>query len=271
MGLDEEPLMAVLYSYFDESGKFQNHDVVSFAGVCGDIHQMEVFGRKWRELLRRIDVPAFKMSDAVRYGTRWSDRVPAQTVSERIKVLLPFVKCFCDHTEVRYGISLDAKAFKDLEFNERKALGAADDPHYVAFLLTVLELARRVSGPQGYFSLICDDEEKTAEPCYRYYRRVKKLNREDRRIAAKKMACIGFADDEAFPPLQAADMFSSLMRLEASRRFFGQPHDFIELLEPLDGKVDFTFADRTAMESLSNSLKTLEDKHGNLRDAPERF
>jgi hypothetical protein len=47
--------MASLYAYFDESGKFKDHKIVSFCGFVADFQQSEAFAGDWRYLLRRND------------------------------------------------------------------------------------------------------------------------------------------------------------------------------------------------------------------------
>jgi hypothetical protein len=243
--------MPVLYAYFDESGKFVNQDIVAFGGVCGDLSQMEKFDRLWRRELRKARLPALKMSRAMKNEVALSEVIPAQSVKDRIKALRPFALCIRDHAEHALGLAIDVAAFRDLPKRTRMVLGSLDDPHYVMFLRTLTHLLDYA--PNDHVSLVCDDEEQTAEPCYKYYRRVKKVY-----PPAERLGGIGFADDEAFPVLQAADMMASLVRLEAGKRFFYRDFDYWELLE--------LFRDRNVLHAAFLDRALL---HGLIADADE--
>ena len=246
----------VIYAYFDESGKFQRHDVVAFGGICSDLQQLEKFDKLWRRELRKAKITAFKMNAALRNDVALSPAIPAQTVRERIKALTPFALCIRDHAEHCLGLSIDVKAFSELPKVARHVLGSVDDPHYVMFLRTLTHLLDYAPGDR--LSLVCDDEEQTAEPCYKYYRRVKKVYQPD----GARLAGIGFADDEAFSALQAADMMASLVRLEAQRRFFGQSFDYRELIELFIGRdVLYTaFMDRGMLFGLVDEAQELASR-----------
>lgn len=248
--------MAVIYSYFDESGKFRSKDVVAFGGLCADLHSMTAFDRVWRRELRRANLPYLKMSDAVRCNTALSDRIPAQSPSERLKALLPFVSAIKDHSDLVLGMAIDVQAFRELKKDFRFGLGSIDDPHYIMFLRTVAKLAQEC-GERDFVSLICDDEEETAEHCYKYYRRVKKIDA----ALGGKIGSIGFGDDAAFPALQAADVIASLVRLEAERRFFDKPFDYLDLLDVFEVKKNLYIGlfDRARLQRLQETSAELEE------------
>jgi hypothetical protein len=241
--------MAVLYSFFDESGKFKTKDVIAVGSICADLHSMTAFDRIWRRELRRVALPCIKMSDAIRYNTALSERVPAQSLSERIEVLRPFIMAIRDHAQLALGLALDVEAFKELKKDFRFELGSVDDPHYLMFMRTFLRLIEEC-GDGDYVSLICDDEEQTAEPCYKYYRRIKKIDP----TRGAKLGSIGFADDEVFPGIQAADMLAWLTRLYAEKKFFGRPFDYEELFYPFESpkkNLHLGFYDRERLNKLT--------------------
>ena len=104
-------------------------------------------------------------------------------------------------------------------------------------------------------ALICDGDRSTAWDCYRHYRGIKDADIEIR----KKIVSLGFANDEYFPALQAADMLAYLSRLEAKRRFYRDHYTFPRLFDYLTKErgADKTvwrqlFADEAMIRNLSN-------------------
>ena len=76
--------------------------------------------------------------------------------------------------------------------------------------------------------MICDDDEQTAINCFKFYRKVRIVNATSR----QRLAAITFADDKSFRALQAADMLSSLMRLDTYRQFYDYKPLFDHLTKP---------------------------------------
>lgn len=224
---EREPLMAAIYAHFDESGKFKDQSVVSFCGVIGSLSQVVSFDREWRSALHRQRLEHLTMKDALKFNTPLSKTKPALGVQKRSSVLHGFAKVITDHFEIGLGAAVDVKAHQAQSTKKaRQVLG--DDPHYTSFLRVLLELLD-FANEEDKISLVCDDEQTTALPCYEYYRRVKSTWPK----ATQKLVSICFADDKAVPSLQAADMLSSLVRLEAKRRFNGASYDFESVFHAL--------------------------------------
>lgn len=66
--------MGVIYAYFDESGKHNDHPVVSFTGVCTRPEALGPFDAEWQALLRQYGLDELHMVKAVRRLAR-SERV----------------------------------------------------------------------------------------------------------------------------------------------------------------------------------------------------
>jgi hypothetical protein len=56
--------MAILYGYFDESGKHQDHPVVTFSGVCAMESKIPAFNDAWGMLRRLVRRPVLAHAPA---------------------------------------------------------------------------------------------------------------------------------------------------------------------------------------------------------------
>lgn len=253
--LIRDPLMAILYVYFDESGKKSDHPVVTITCVCVTQPKLHQFEDAWGVLLRRYDLPGLHMMKAARLSQKYGCLMPArQSAEQRMNALIPFADCINEHLE--YGViqAIDIKGFRTIFAH------AKDDPYYLAFDRAMLELANYTQ-KEDRISLICDDDTQTAWDCYRHYRKV----RGERADIQKKTIALSFADDDYFPALQAADMVAYLSRLEAKTRFYGDRYNFQRLFNHLitDKGVGFmkwvaAFADQKVLESTGEALRKLK-------------
>src|SRR5437870_3860002 len=133
--------MGVFYSYFDESGKKGDNPVVTFCGVCAPHTKLRAFEDDWRGILRHHGLTAFHMIEASRNGRPYGNRMPAQTATERIQRLKPFINCINEHLELGLIQAWDVKGFREWSAIENAAkLGKPDDPYYPAFARAILEL-----------------------------------------------------------------------------------------------------------------------------------
>jgi hypothetical protein len=255
--LQREPILAILYCYFDESGKKGDHPVVTFSGVCIPQSRLQGFDDAWNALLRRYGIPWLHMARASRLSEKVGSLMPArQTDTERDNALLPFADCINDHFE--YGLlqAMDVEGFNAMSKNARAKLGNTTDPYYIAFVRGVQELMHYVQADDK-ISIICDDDVETAWACYQHYRAIRRADP----VIREKTVSLTFADDKHFPALQAADMLSFLARLEAKMRFYGDRYSFRKLYLSLttDKGVGFTkwaamLADKKMIQGLSDAL-----------------
>lgn len=247
--------------FFDESGKFNDHAVVAFGGVAARTELFQnSFVADWRFLLHDCGLICLSVKDAFNYRRPLSAKVEALGLNERIKVILPFIACIRLHLQLIVGCAIDVEAFKRLPSHYYQVLG--DNPIFTAFLSMVMEVLKDIP-TDDQLSFICDDEEETALPMYKFYRRVKLVMPEVR----DQMAAISFADDRYLFGLQAADIISSLIRQEAGREFFGQDYEYRPLFEvlkefPKNGesvrRFGVAFCDKKKLTGLADNL--LKDK-----------
>jgi Protein of unknown function (DUF3800) len=219
--------MAIFCAYFDESGKHKDHPVVTFTGVCAWPAKIQLFDDAWNALLNQYGLRSLHMKAASRLSKKLCEKMPGnQTADQRIEALKPFADCINKHLEVGLIQAWDVKGFNAMSKDARAKLGNVEDPYFLAFARGVSELVEYVR-EEDRIALICDDDRDTAWDGYRHYRGIKAADEEIR----KKTISLGFADDDYFPALQAADMAGFLARHEARRYFYGIPATFSKLFD----------------------------------------
>lgn len=247
--------MAILNAYFDESGKHKDHPVVAFCGVVASIDKLQKFDVAWKELLTAYGLKTLHMRDASDANKHLSDKLPVQTLGQRIEALKPFADCI---NRLERGIveAVDVAGFNGLSPTALARIGNPNDPYYFAFARGILELAEKVSS-EDQISLICDEDPETAPMCYAHYEALKVADDK----VKEKIVSLTFASDEHFPCLQAADMVAYLARREARFRFYNKKDAFQELFHYLisDPEADATkwialFADEKMLKNLSAVL-----------------
>jgi len=247
--------MGVFHAYFDESGKSNDHPIVTFCGVCAPIAKINHFRVDWEGLLRYYGIDELHMARASNPSIALSQKIPAQTLEERVNALRPFADCINEKLEIALLQAWDVAGFANLSPVAKKSLGDPKDPYYTAFARAMLELDHYVQS-DDYLSLVCDDDAETAWECYQHYRAIRNVDES----LKKKTISLAFADSKAFPALQAADMISWLARREARHLFYGDAfpmHDFFEYVTTPQkvGKTQWLkmFADKPAIKKLSDA------------------
>ncbi len=213
--------MGIFQTFFDESGKFKDHKIISFCGFGAKAGNLKDFDSAWEYQLRRTGMNALHMVDACRINKRLGRLIGAQSLSDRINDLKPFADCIRNHLELGVATVFEVEGYASFTDMAKKALGGSDNPFYTQFLRTMQIVSEYVTTGEP-IALTCDEDESTAWWCYKIYSRVKKV---DRRIG-RHLVAISFANDQHFPALQAADMLSFLCRLQANGEFYGIDYDF---------------------------------------------
>jgi hypothetical protein len=253
--------MAIMYAYFDESGKKSDHPVVTLSGVCLSQEKLQRFDDAWNTLLRQYGLPWLHMVKAAKLGVKVCEKMHnKQTASERTDALIPFADCINEHFEYGFLQAMDVHGFASMSKKAKYGLGDTCDPYYMAFTRAVLELLEYLQSDDR-LSLICDDDMETAPSCYMHYRALRRVHP----AAREKTVCLSFADDKYFPALQAADMVAYLSRLEARSRFYpGDRYSFRRLFSHLTKQrgVGFItwkmmFADKAMLKLLSEKLEKI--------------
>ena len=211
-------------TFFDESGKFNDHDVISFGGVSGYAEHVNHFANEWGRLLHQNGMKEFSVKSAFNHRRPLGNRNKALGVRARVAALKPFVQCIRTHLSVVSGVAIDVVAFKAAPPKLQAAY--TKDPIIMAFLRALIYVLD-FTPKNDKVSFICDDDEAQAWNFYQLYRRVKKIWPG----ARKKLAALSFADDEFLWGLQAADLVSGLMRMEARKLWFKTPYQYRSLFK----------------------------------------
>jgi Protein of unknown function (DUF3800) len=244
-------------AFFDESGKFKDHKIISFGGVADYGEQFVPFAREWGQLLTKNGLKDLKASTVFNIAKPLSERNKSTGIRKRIQDLLPFVSCIRKHLQVVAGITVDADAYKKMPSHFFSTYDT--DPSFMAFARTMLHLVE-YTPPGDRISFVCDEDEATALPFYRLYRRVKKVWPK----ARNRMAGISFADDKYLFALQAADLVAGLMRLESGRLWLNTRYRYRPLFKALTKNperherlwaVDIAYGDKTTLLHILNGLE----------------
>lgn len=199
-------LMAFLKGYFDESGKHQRSDVVSFCGFVES--DWEPFQNEWNYLLRRNKISSLHIG---------KDALKADAA--RIKMYAQFVQAIKKTVAQGFAMVVDVAAFKNMSAVVRKEY--RDDSHFLAFSSVVRDVVRYANVlPDPSVAIICDDEPSKACECYKMFD-VMRQNSEQPE-SRKTLRSIAFADAGFYTQLQAADLFAYICRAESRYRFFGE-------------------------------------------------
>jgi Protein of unknown function (DUF3800) len=215
--------MAIFRAFFDESGKFKDKKVVSFCGLLLPVAKIAEFDNDWNGLLRTYGLAELSMKRALRRKMKLSETVEAKTASERNDILKLFAECIRTHIALGVAIVIDVEAYSNWSVSAKKKFaGGNPNPHYFAFLNALLACTKYIADDDRV-SLVCDDDKETALNCYGLYGRVRQIYPGIK----QQLVAITFADDTAFPPLQAADFLASLCRLEAMRRWHREYYEYM--------------------------------------------
>jgi hypothetical protein len=253
-----QTFMGILHSFFDESGKFQDHQIVAFCGFGASPSQLKDFDAQWENQLRRTGLEVLHWVKARRYGKRLSPKIGEQSLKERMSELKPFADCINDHLGIGVATAFEVKGYTSFAPKSKKLLGGSDNPFYVQFLRTITLLLDFAKAEESV-TITCDEDEETAWNCYQLFKRVKKIDP----LARRRLGAVTFADDVHFPALQAADMLSFLCREHAHAQFYETPYEYHEffryLTQPrgsssLEWKV--AIKNKRALKRLDNRLSS---------------
>lgn len=231
-----DPFMAIFQGFFDESGKFRDKRVISFCGLCSPPKRVAEFEDDWKALLREYGLASLTMKRALRRKRKFSNRVAATSVEERNAVLGRFAECIRKHFEVGIPVTVDVGAYKSFAPTSKHRIFGSDNPHYFAFIHGLVDAVQYIEvQKENRLMLICDDDLETAITCYRLYRKARFTVPQIK----ETLVAIAFAEDDEFAPLQAADLVSSIFRLEAARAWHREYYEYVPLFNALTAPAPF--------------------------------
>jgi hypothetical protein len=244
-------------SFFDESGKFNDHKVVCFGGVASYAEHLDSFSKQWERLLSQNGLKELSAKRILNANRPLSSKNQDVGVKNRIGALLPFIHSIRKDLLVVTGVAISVPAFKKLPSHFYKFFGP--NPIYMAFARAMLHVVE-FTPSNDKISFICDDEEQIAWEFYRLYRRIKKVWPN----ARKKLAGISFVDDKFLFGLQAADFVAALIRHEAGRIWHRKPYDYRPLYKALTQEpekherlmiCDIAFGNKSSLVRMADGLQ----------------
>jgi Protein of unknown function (DUF3800) len=223
--LQERSVLAYLYAYCDESGKYKEHPIVTFSGLVDGMERWRAFTNRWVALLRLYEIPTLHAVRALRYSQPLGKFGKCGTAEERASQIAPFINEIVSGLALAISVSVDVRAYE-----KTKAIHElyGDDPHYFACFMAISNMLTFFAIPKPYtIGLICDDEEQKAMRCYQLLNKLKRNIPEVR----QRITSICFSDDRGAPQVQTADLFAYLSRLEAQRIFAERPYPYQSLFQ----------------------------------------
>lgn len=221
--IKREGLVSQFYLYPDESGKLGNSDYTSLCGFLAHDAEWARIEIEWNALGLKWSIPPVHMR-LIRYPERdkssewtkikesWGDHWEGR----RDAMLNDFANLIYRSSAVCVGTVVDAASFRALpvEGEFRKQM---QDPLYLGFFNCVMAGIEKITffaGDHG-LGIVLDDDEDYSLRCYQVLNAIRKqLDPKVRRHTNS----ICFANDDAFPALQAADMIA----YESRRHMIGR-------------------------------------------------
>jgi hypothetical protein len=243
--------MVTVNACFDESGKLADTAHVAFAGCVATESDWRGISRRWNEILGTKGLKSTSMKDAIHFHKSfegWQDRV-----QERDDLLVSLAKMLQRDVGFHGACPINCAQFKALPDKHKKKL---KNPQYCGFEATVT-LALDWLRPDMKLHVFCDSSDEYAKECIGLYN----LLRNNNRVAKEKCIAITFAEDEHFPPLQAADMLAYCVRADASRDVVA-PDPIVDRLLRIftgDGNGIYGFAYDSAGAGLGHGIRENPD------------
>lgn len=204
----KRPQMVVVKASFDESGKLADTEIVVFGGCVARAGAWEEISARWSDLLSAKGIAYLTMKDAMSFRGEfvgWQGRV-----QERNELLMSLARAIQPLLMFQVAAVIRSDSLKSLP---RKKQAKLRDAQYCGFEACVKDVLARMEDPDLRLHVYCDSSEQYATECLRLYLKLRREHPEfrDRCIA------VTFAEDQHFPPLQAADMFAYCERHNANR------------------------------------------------------
>lgn len=201
--------------FVDESGHFSNTDSISLAGFVSDDESWNSFCIEWKSLLLKHGLPAIHMKEIM--SSKGKSPAANWEMPRKLSMLSEFIFVIRKYVQAGFGIGMDAVHYRSVvaEITEAaKTMGVRAKPFeakrfcVARFVRTLMQYYDEVELQQGGMpepiNLTFDDDEAYAMQCYSLICKIKA-----RDAAAKsRIVSVGFADDNWFYPLQAADILA---------------------------------------------------------------
>ncbi len=205
--------MGVFYLYADESGKFnRKSEYVSFCGFVGQDLEWWRIGQEWDNCRLAYSVPAIHMSyisDPDRDPSgQWAEvkrKWGASWDRRKQEMLIDFARIIQQAHVACVGCTVDAAHYGTMQETDYKR--SMHNPLYLAFYNLVRNALDKLDWLPGgqLMSVIIDDDQESSE---NYYNLLAAMRKQFPAEVHKRIAALSFANDVAFPAIQAADMIA---------------------------------------------------------------
>jgi hypothetical protein len=192
----------MLWAFIDESGKLAKADFICLCGyICDD--GWENFSKDWKEILSRNSLPLLHLSKLMRKAPPF-DKL-GWTEAQRVEILREFVQPIRSHLLAGFGVGLDAKHYRSMPLSARKLIGEKDAQDFAFYRLMRLIVEQLKKWEyKDPISVNFDFTEDFSVKCLQSLTKLRSGRSEVRELVSS----IGFADDQVYYPLQAADMLA---------------------------------------------------------------
>jgi hypothetical protein len=223
---EKDTLVTMMAACCDEGGKLADINCVAFAGWLGEMVDLETMSRKWYSLLEPLGVEYIKMSEVLGYRGEFQGWKTRKV--ERDRLMSDLAEIGYQHAACFIGAPMPCEDFKALPEAHRRKLR---NPQYCGFETFVRVMAENTAAIGQQMQLWCDSTEEFAEVCLSLYHRLRRRNQ----LVKDTCVSIVFGEDQAFPPLQLADVYASCVRQDAMRRVT-KPDPLIDKLLEILGR-----------------------------------
>jgi hypothetical protein len=269
--------MAFGLLFLDESGHFASTDYMCMAGFMATDEGWNSLCDGWLPLLKKYGIPAIHMRDIM--SPRGKSPAASWDISRKVEMLRDFILLIRKHTDVGFGCAINASHYRRvvaeiIAVADQSGLKSKPFKAQTFCLARIVRLVMRyldenkASELERKTALTFDDDEQYSRMCYGLLCELKKRVP----LIKETIVSIGFADDNWYYPLQAADLLSyaSCNELKKGDNAWKDSNVFTDLLkdeDPLYGKQYFSELwsdDEDATKALMEAiiLETVQFQNG---------
>src|SRR6266567_930783 len=204
--------MGVFYLYADESGKLKQSPYTSFCGFVASDLEWWRFAQEWESCQISFGVPALHMSyiqypDRDKSG-RWAEirrKWGNGWEARKQDMFKAFARVIYGSNLVCAGATIDSDYF--LKMTDPRVRERMRDPLYMAFYSLVRSAIEKIdcAGKRHFLSVVIDDDREQSE---NYYSVLSSMRKNFPKEIDERISEIGFANDVAYPGIQAADLIA---------------------------------------------------------------
>jgi hypothetical protein len=218
------PIVPTVSLFLDESGKFQDSEVVSMGGLLLAPATNRDLSQSWTNRIESDGLPYTSMKDAINFtGPFYAWRADSGKEQRRDVLLNELASMICAAPALQISACMRSAQFRQLSQEQRKLF--RNDLHYAVFESCVIGAVVHLSEWPPTVMVACDLSEQYSEECVKLFH----LLRKTKDAVKRRCSGITFADDEKVPALQMADMLSYCMRV-SEMGTAAQPHPVVSRL-----------------------------------------